>query len=203
MIEISYRSLIWLVYRLGATFAFGLPLVLFIWSTAKKESSIVRLLKIYWKVASLLIISMLLLTGNRPIGYFISFISPILIITSIWFWIDLNEELEELPAWKPLPILLKAWRWALSSFCGFYIVIAFQSLNCINAIKSNYCVYWKEVPSGLNNLIRDTFNFLFGASWTETIAAFIGYLGLIIYIVGFIQWIIMKLPKEGRISGKF
>ena len=96
MEEVSYRSLVWLVYRLGATFAFGLPLTLFIWSALKKEYSIMRLLTIYWKVASLMIISMLLLTGNRSIGYLTSFLSPFLMITCVWFWIDLNEELREL-----------------------------------------------------------------------------------------------------------
>ena len=97
MTEVSYRSLVWLIYRLGATFAFGMPLVLFIWATIKKESSITRLLSIYWKVSSLIVISMLLLTGNSPIGYLTSFLSPLIILISVWFWIDLNEELQELP----------------------------------------------------------------------------------------------------------
>ncbi|KGG16692.1 MULTISPECIES: DUF3177 family protein [unclassified Prochlorococcus] len=203
MAEISYHSLVWLNYRLGATFAFGLPLVLWLWSFWKKESSITRLLSIYWKIASLMIISMLLLTGNRPIGYLTSFISPWLIIFSIWFWIDLNEEINELPTKKALPFLLKAWRWSISFFSCFFIALSFRSLSCMNEVSGNNCTYWREAPSGLNLLIKSIFNFLFGASWTEALSAFIGYLALIIYLVGIIQWAIIRLPKQGRIAGGF
>jgi len=198
---ISYGSLVWLSYRLGATFAFGLPLVLFIWASIKKESSIIRLLSIYWKVSSLMVISMLLLTGNRPIGYFTSFLSPVLMVISIWFWIDLNEEINELPPFNALAFSLKIWRWALSVFSCLFSAIAFLSLKCINTIQSNNCYYWIEAPSGLNQIIRNIFNFLFGANWTEALSAFIGYLALIIYIVGFIQWCFIRLPKQGRIAG--
>jgi len=201
--EISYRSLVWLSYRLGATFAFGIPLVLFIWSTIKNEPSIIRLLSIYWKVASLMLVSMLLLTGNSSIGYLTSFLSPILMTTCLWFWIDLNEELRELSSRKALPFVLKAWRWALSGYSFLYASLTFKSLNCLNQIESSQCPFWREAPSGLNQVIKSTFNFLFGASWTETLSAFVGYLGLIIYIVGLIQWLILRFPKKGRIAGDF
>ncbi len=146
---------------------------------------------------------MLLLTGNRPIGHLTTFISPILIIVSIWFWIDLNEELNELSSKKALPFLLKTWRWAITVFNGLYISLAFSSLNCINNMNSNHCVYWRETPKGLNQIIKNIFNFLFGANWTETLSAFLGYLTLILYIVGALQWIFIRLPKQGRIAGNF
>ncbi|WP_269622314.1 DUF3177 family protein [Prochlorococcus marinus] len=203
MTEISYQILVWLTYRLGATFAFGLPLVLFIWSSIKKEVSILRLLSIYWKVSSLMVISMLLLTGNRSIGYWTSFLSPLLMIISIWFWIDLNEELNELPPWKPLPFVVRVWRWSLSIFCCLYASLTFQSLTCMNGNISKICSYWKEAPANLNVMLKNIFSFLFGANWTEGMAAFIGYLALIIYCVGIIQWVFIRLPKQGRISGGF
>ncbi len=126
-----------------------------------------------------------------------------MIFVSIWFWIDLNEELLELPSWKPLPFLLKAWRLAISLFCCFYTVISFASLECINKVQGNYCLYWREAPLGLNLIIKNIFNFLFGASWTETLSAFVGYLALLIYIVGLIQWALIRLPKQGRVAGDF
>ncbi len=203
MAEVSYRSLVWLIYRLGATFGFGLPLVLFIWSVIKQEASITRLLSIYWKVSSLILISMLLLTGNSPIGHLTSFFSPLIILTSVWFWIDLNEEIQELPPRKPLCFLIKAWRWSVSCFCCFYLVISFASLDCINNKDISYCYYWREAPLGLNQAIRNIFNFIFGANWTESLSAFTGYLALIIYLVGLIQWALTRFPKQGRIAGNF
>ena len=65
--ELTYRALVWLTYRLAAMFALGLPLVLLFWSAAKREASVVRLLSLYWKVASLMGISMLLLIDERPL----------------------------------------------------------------------------------------------------------------------------------------
>ena len=180
-----------------------MPLVLFIWATIKKESSITRLLSIYWKVSSLIVISMLLLTGNSPIGYLTSFLSPLIILISVWFWIDLNEEIHELPPRQPLTYILKAWRWSITFFSCFYMAISFESLNCINNKAVGYCLYWREAPLGLNQIIKNIFSFVFGANWTETFSAFIGYLALILYLVGLIQWALTRFPKQGRIAGDF
>jgi hypothetical protein len=46
-------------------------------------------------------------------------------------------------------------------------------------------------------------SFLFGGSWTATISAFLGYLGLAAYGVGLIQFLVVRLPKQGRLAGGF
>ena len=66
--ELSYRALVWLTYRLAATFAVGLPLVLLVWSAWRRDAMVLRLLGLYWKVASLMGISVLLLVDERPLG---------------------------------------------------------------------------------------------------------------------------------------
>ena len=110
MPEITYRTLVWLTYRLAATFALGLPFVLLIWASIRREASMVRLLTIYWKISSLLAISVLLLTDQRPIGYLTAFLAPLLMVASVWFWVELNEELADLPPWRPLPLTVRIWR---------------------------------------------------------------------------------------------
>ena len=77
MNELSYRALVWLTYRLAATVALGLPLVLLIWSAWRRESVVQRLLGLYWKVASLMGISLLLLTDQRPLGYVTAVVAPL------------------------------------------------------------------------------------------------------------------------------
>ena len=114
MPDLPYRSLVWLTYRLGATFALGVPLVLLIWAGVRREPAMVRLLGLYWKVASLLPISVLLLTDRRPIGYVMAFIAPVLMAVSVWFWVDLNEELADSAPGSALPLTVRIWRWALS-----------------------------------------------------------------------------------------
>ena len=69
MNELTYRALVWLTYRLAATFAVGVPLVLLMGSAWRREPMVLRLLGVYWKVASLMAISLLLLMDQRPLGY--------------------------------------------------------------------------------------------------------------------------------------
>ena len=44
--EQTYRALVWLTYRLAATFAVGVPLVLVAWSAWKREPMVLRLLSL-------------------------------------------------------------------------------------------------------------------------------------------------------------
>ncbi len=188
---------------MAATFAIGLPLVLLIWAQFCKESSMVRLLTIYWKTASLMAISMMLLTDQRPIGYLTFFVAPLLMVASVWFWVDLNEELADLPPWRPLPFSVRVWRWALSGFGALTAILAFISLPCSKLTSQATCSPWTEVPEKLHQVTEKLFNFLFGANWTEPLAAFIGYMALIGYLVIFLQWLLIRLPKRGRIAGEF
>ena len=107
MNEFTYRALVWLTYRLAATFAVGVPLVLLIWSAWRREPMVLRLLGIYWKVASLMAVSLLLLTDQRPLGYATGVVAPVLMVISLWFWVDINEELADQPPWRPLPLAVK------------------------------------------------------------------------------------------------
>ena len=76
--EPLYRSLVWLDVRLAMLFSVGLPLVLLIWASVRKEGSLVRLLGIYWKVASLLVITALLFTDGRPLGFLLAGLAQLL-----------------------------------------------------------------------------------------------------------------------------
>ena len=201
MIEIQYRTLVWLTYRLSAIFAFGLPLILFCWSFIRKEGSILKLLTIYWKSSVLLAISILLFTGNIKIAFLTSFLAPFFMVGSIWFWIDLNEEINDLPSTRPLPLTFKIWRWSINFWGLLYAFISFQALSCITVVKKLNCNAWYEIPSNFHQKAKVILQFLFGANWSEPLAGFIGYFLLIIFLVGFIQWLLIRLPKQGRVAG--
>ncbi len=150
-----------------------------------------------------MLISMLLLTGQRPLGYVTFLLAPILMVSSTWFWVDLNEELADLPLWRPLPLTVRAWRWSLSGLGLLSASLSFFSLQCVNLSGKLECISWLEAPQALHKINERLFNFLFGANWTEQIAAFIGYIALIAYLVGILQWLLVRLPKTGRIAGEF
>ena len=203
MAVMEYKAIVWLTYRLIATFSFGLPIVLLLWSSIKKEGPIIRLLSIYWKVSSLIFISILLLTSNQPIGFLTSFAAPFFIICSLWFWIDLNEEINEMPLWRPLSLTIKIWRWGLSFISILYALITFTSLSCFKIIENPNCFALIEGPKNLHGITKIILNFLFGGNWSQELSGFIGYLALIAYIIGLAQWLLFRFPKQGRIAGNF
>ena len=200
--ELSYRVLVWLTYRLAATMALGLPLVLLIWSTWRGDSVVQRLLGLYWKVASLMMISLLLLTDERPLGYVTAVVAPVLMVVSVWFWVDLNEELADQPTWRPLPLTVRLWRWALSGFGVISLATTATGLRCMESPSSD-CAAWLEAPQGLHRVVETVFDFVFGGQWSEPVAAFVGYVALVAYLAGFLQWLLVRLPRHGRVAGEF
>ena len=201
--EPQFQILVWLSYRIAATFAFGLPLFLLIWAKISNTSSIDRLLSIYWKVSSLYAISLLFLSGESQLGQLIAFISPIMMVFSIWFWIDLNEEIEEMPIYKPISLTTRIWRWTLSFWGILNTGLHIFSWKCLNSINQNYCDTWREIPYNSFITTKMIIKFILDGNWTTAFSTFFAYLALILYLIGLLQWLFMQLPKNGRFAGKF
>lgn len=202
--EALYRSLVWLDVRLGVLFAVAVPLVLLLWAQLRREGAVLRLLGLYWKVASLLLIALLLLTDRRPVGYGLLVVAPLLIVASLWFWVDLNEELADLPPWRPLPLTVRIWRWSLTLLSLVSAGFATTALACLGgAGRLPSCPLWLEAPAVLHGGVARVFGFIFGGQWTPAVAAFLGYVALAAYVVGLLQWLLVRLPRQGRIAGEF
>ena len=201
--EPQFQILVWLSYRLAATFAFGLPLFLLIWAKISNVSSIDRLLSIYWKVSSLYAINLLFLSSDSKLGHLISFIAPILMVGCIWLWIDLNEEIEEMHFYNPISLTTRIWRWTLSFWGILNTGLHLISWECLNSINGNYCANWREIPYNAFITSKIIIKFILDGNWTTGFATFFAYLALILYLIGLIQWLIMQFPKNGRFAGKF
>ena len=201
---LPYRTLVWLDYRLAAVFAIGVPLVLMVWAAVRQERALLRLLGMFWKVASLLLITVLLLTDNRPLGYGLAVLAHLLVVASVWFWVDLNEELADLPPWRPLPFAVRSWRWGLSVYGLLGAALSASALDCLRGgISRAVCRVWLEAPDDLHGGAASAVAFVFGGRWTGAIAAFVGYVALVAYGVGLLQWLLVRLPKQGRVAGGF
>ena len=203
--EPFYRALVWLDVRLAVLVAVGVPLVLLGWALWKREQALVRLLSIYWKVASLLLITHLLMADRRPLAFLLAIPAQLIVVAALWFWVDLNEELADLPPWRPLPLTLRLWRWSLTIWGLIGAAFSATALGCLPkaAMASPRCAVWLEPPIGLHEHLSRVFGFVFGGNWTPTIAAFIGWLGLVGFVVGLLQWLLVRLPKMGRVAGGF
>jgi len=120
---------------------------------------------------------------------------------SVWFWNDINDELNEYNLSNFLVTTTKIWRWSMTFISLNFILQTFNNIRCISSITSYDCEIWLKPSSNLFLILRNLFNFFFGANFTQPVAKFLGLFALLIYFLGLIQWSIIKLPKSGRNSG--
>ena len=192
---------VWLSFQLSIIFLIGIPITLSLWSIRRKNKAVNKLLSIYWKISLLFFISLLLLIGKYNYALFITNISTLLITISVWFWNDINDELKEYDFSYSLTTTAKVWRWSLTFICINFLIQSVLNFSCFSLINSEACEIWLKPSSNLYYIIKNLFNFFFGANFTQPVAKFLGLFSLLIYIIGLIQWSIIKLPKNGRNSG--
>ncbi|WP_293163218.1 DUF3177 family protein [Okeania sp. SIO2C9] len=185
---------VWMDYRLAVLFTVVLPLFILIWAFVKKSESIQRLLITYWRVSSLLAITVYLMIAAVPISFLTSLIARILIPISLWFWVDLNEEIRELRN-SPLKASLTSWRWATTFYnligALFQIPLlgcAFKSRN--DLLEDSFCNVWLDPPW--------LFKQIFHPDWPQEFIGFLGFTGLIIYTIFLCYFVLVKLQKQGR-----
>ena len=196
-----HQIAIWLSFKLSILFIVGLPITLLFWAIKKKDKAIMKLLSNYWKISILFFISLILFIGKENNSLIVFNLSTLLMSISTWFWIDINLELGEYNLWNPISITTKIWRWGLTLITINFLIITLNHSECINLISSPSCKEWLRPSENLYKMIKYSFNFLFGANFSEPVAKFLGLFSLGIYILGLIQWLAIKLPKTGRNSG--
>ena len=191
---------VWLSFQLSIIFLIGIPLTLLFWSIKKRNLAVNKLLTIYWKISLLFFISLLLLIGKYNYSLVVINISTLLMTISVWFWNDINDELKEYDFTYALATTTKVWRWSLTFISFNFLIQSLQNFNCFLFINSAECEIWLQPSSNFYFIIKNLFNFFFGANFSQPIAKFVGLFSLLIYTLGLIQWSIIKLPKNGRNS---
>ena len=191
---------VWLSFQLSIIFLIGIPITLFLWSIKKGNKAVNKLITIYWEISPLFFISLLLLIGKYNYALLITNISTFLMTISVWFWNDINDELKEYDFSYALTTTTKVWRWSITFISINFLVQSLQNLSCFSFVNSAACEIWLQPSTNLYTIIKTLFNFFFGANFTQPIAKFLGLFLLLIYILGLIQWSIIKLPKHGRNS---
>jgi len=132
-------------------------------------------------------------------------LAPLLTVATLWFWVDLNEELADMPPWRALPLTLRIWRWSLTLLSLAGASLAVTALPCMGGAGASLrlCRVWQEAPQGLHGVVARVFAFVFGGEWSTAVAAFVGYAALVAYAVGLLQWLVVRLPRLGRVAGEF
>lgn len=181
-------------YRLAVLFTVIIPLILLIWAFVQKADAIIRLLTIYWRVSSLLAITIYLLIAPFQVGFLSGLMARILIPISLWFWVDLNEEIEDRPA-DALKLTFNSWRWAISLYCILAVIAQLPSLQCgfaTGAIAQPQCQAWLEPPL--------VFKDFFHPNYTPGFLGFLGVAGLIFYVLCLSYFVLFRLGKQGRFA---
>lgn len=191
---------IWVSFQLSAIFFVGLPLTLLIWAIKERNKVIKKLLISYWKISILFFISLILLVGELDFGLLITNLAILLMIISMWFWKDINEELREYKLWHPITTTVKVWRWAHTFTSLNFIIRSLSNRTCLIEMNSLECIKWLEPSQKLFLVFKNLSTFLFGANLSKPVALFLGLFALLIYILGLIQFLVVKLPNNGRNS---
>jgi Protein of unknown function (DUF3177) len=188
--QLWFQPLIWMDFRLAVIFTVLIPLILLLWAFAQKTVVIQSLLLIYWRVSSLLAITVYLQIGSLPISFVTSLVGQVLIPLSLWFWADLNEEIADLPS-SPIKLGFLAWRWATTIYSTLSAIALIPFLSCaFGSAKTEECQAWFQ-PSWL-------YYQFFHANSKPEFLSFLGILGLVIYTLSLGYFLVVRLGKQGR-----
>jgi hypothetical protein len=192
MQELWFRPFVWVDYRLAVLFMVIIPLILLIWVFVQKVEGMQRLLSIYWRVSSLLAITVYLMIAQYPVSFITGLIGQILIPISLWFWVDLNDEIDYQPS-SPLKLIFTSWRWGVTVYSILGAIAFVPFVGCAfseTAIKTPYCQVWFEAPL----MFKEYFHY----NSTPAFLGFLGIVGLVIYVVYLTYFVLVKLGKQGR-----
>lgn len=189
-----FQFLIWLDYRLAFVLLVIIPVVLSIWGLRKKVLVVNGLMKIYWRVASLFVITVYLAIGGSGWSFFAGWAARLLILLCLWFWIDINEEIADLPP-RAIKLALTAWRWAITTYCAIGAVAWIPFLQCgINdkLLKTDYCQAWFQPPLLYKQFLHNGMD--------APLLGGLGVAALAIYAFNFGYFLVVRLGKQGRMA---
>lgn len=186
---------VWTDYRLAVLLTVIAPLVLLVWAALKSNEVLQRSLIIYWRVASLLAITVYLLIGALPIGFISGWVARVLIPLSLWFWVDLNEEIKEQRD-TSLKLSFTSWRWAVSVYNLVGAIATLPFLQCAfkpatALVQEAACRIWLNPPWQFYQLFHT-------ARFKPYFLGFLGLAALGVYVLYFAWFLVVRLGKQGR-----
>lgn len=185
---------VWADYRLAVLFSVMIPFILLIWAFVRRMEAIQKVLIIYWRVASLLAITVYLMIAALPVSFITAIASRLLIPICLWFWVDLNEEIREMQP-SPLRTSFTAWRWAMTGYNLVGALLFLPSVQCAflttqALVQDQSCRMWLDPPW----MYREIFH----PNLTPQFLGFLGLVGLIFYVAFLSYFIVVTLRRQGR-----
>jgi hypothetical protein len=195
----SLRAFVWNDFRLAVLFNVLMPLALWIWSLRAqtgKDDAIKRIMFGYWQAASLLMWTVYLQIGAQPVGFFTALLVQALIPVSVWWWQDLNQEVERDNS--ALKKAFVAWRYIVTGLgaIGVAAQVTQTQAPCTLAKDSATLLSRPECTTWLEPPIR--YKALLHGSLPADKLQYIGIAGASIFAAYFIYYVLVTVPKTGR-----
>lgn len=168
----SIHDLVWWDFRSAVVLTVIVPLLLLL--CARAIPHLFRLLVTYWRVSSLLAITVYLMIGGLPLSFLTGTAARVLIIGALWFWRGLSVAIELDPSWPCR--LFRVWRWLITvymalgaCFSGTYLPCAFQEP------LASSCTVWFAPPLAYREIFHPQLD--------QHLLGGLGLVGLVAYLI--------------------
>ena len=157
------RSLVWTDFRVAVALFVVVPFGMLAASVvarvprtpddrSKSAETVLRLMTSYWQASSLLLLTVALNIQEANLGVFCGLAAQAMIVVSLWWWSDLNEELDE----TPLSRAFRAWRLptTVAAAGGVVVQLPFQGCVGVPSLAGDaFCAPWLEPPKFAAGLV--------------------------------------------------
>lgn len=178
-------------YQLAVVLTVVVPFLLLIWGFVLKFSPLLQLLIVYWRVSSLLAITVYLMIAEFPISFLTGTLARALIPICLWFWEDLSQEIRAVPGWASR--CFQIWRWGVSVHMGIGCLFSAAFLPCgFQDPVSSTCRLWFRPPLAFKQIVHPD-----APVETLGLAGLIGLLAYGIYSLFFLWRLGQRVSNEG------
>ena len=198
------RSLVWTDFRVAVALFVVVPFGLLAASVAarvprepddrsKSAETVLRLMTSYWQASSLLLLTVALNIQEANFGVFAGLAAQAMIAVSLWWWSDLNGELDGDD--EPLSRAFRAWRLPTTVAAGGGVVVQLPFQGCVGAPSlagDAFCAPWLEPPKFAAGLV--------GLDASPALGA-VADIGCVLYFAVLSYYTTVLLPAVGR-SGR-
>jgi len=196
------RSLVWTDFRVAVALFVVAPFALLAASVvarvprepddrSKSSETVLRLMTSYWQASSLLLLTVALNIQEANFGVFCGLAAQAMIVVSLWWWSDLNGELDA----APLSRAFRAWRLPTSVAAAGGVVVQLPFQGCVGVPSlagDAFCAPWLEPPKFAAGLVgRDA----------SPALGFVANVGCLLYFAVLSYYATVLLPTVGR-SGR-
>ncbi|MEO0852183.1 MAG: DUF3177 family protein [Cyanobacteria bacterium J06648_11] len=180
------EPLVWWDFRLAVGLNVFVPLVLLAWAFMAQFAPLTSVTIAYWRVSSLLAISVYLMIGGFPISFLTGSAARILIVTCLWYGSDaaIAIPMDD----RLICRMFKVWRWIVTGYMGAGAVFSSLFVPCsFLAEPSATCQVWFQPPLGFKALLHPNIP-------AQTLGL-VGAIGVVAYVTVFALFLWQERPS--------